>query len=149
MGLLEKLTEDMKAAMKAGDKLLLETVRSLRGDIKNAQIDKGAALDDEEILQVIARAAKKRRDAVAEYRKYGREDKAENELAELAMIEAYLPEQLGREEIEKIVLDTIAQVKAASMSDFGKVMGAVMPKLKGKADGSMVQQVVRAKLSEL
>ena len=65
MGLLEKLTEDMKAAMKAGDKLLLETVRSLRGDIKNAQIEKGAELDDEEILQVIARAAKKRRDAIA------------------------------------------------------------------------------------
>ncbi|MCB0261068.1 MAG: GatB/YqeY domain-containing protein [Calditrichaeota bacterium] len=149
MGLLEKLTEDMKAAMKAGDKLLLETVRSLRGDIKNAQIEKGAELDDEEILQVIARAAKKRRDAIAEYRKYGREDKAEAEQAELTVIDTYLPEQLGREEIEKVVLETIAQVNAASMSDFGKVMGAVMPKLKGKADGSMVQQVVRAKLSEL
>lgn len=149
MGLLEQLTEDMKAAMKAGDKLLLETVRSLRGDIKNAQIEKGAALDDEEILQVIARAAKKRRDAIAEYRKYGREDHAEAEQAELAVIDAYLPEQLGREEIETIVLETIAAVKAVSMNDFGKVMGAVMPKLKGKADGSMVQQVVRAKLSEL
>ena len=149
MGLLEKLTEDMKAAMKAGDKLLLETVRSLRGDIKNAQIEKGAELDDEEILQVIARDAKKRRDAIAEYRKYGREDKAEAEQAELTVIDTYLPEQLGREEIEKVVLETIAQVNAASMSDFGKVMGAVMPKLKGKADGSMVQQVVRAKLSEL
>ena len=149
MGLLEELTEDMKAAMKAGDKLLLETVRSLRGDIKNAQIEKGAELDDEEILQVIARAAKKRRDAIAEYRKYGREDKAEAEQAELTVIDTYLPEQLGREEIEKVVLETIAQVNAASMSDFGKVMGAVMPKLKGKADGSMVQQVVRAKLSEL
>lgn len=149
MGLLEQLTEDMKAAMKAGDKLLLETVRSLRGDIKNAQIEKGAALDEEEILQVIARAAKKRRDAIAEYRKYGREDKVDSEQAELAVIETYLPEQLGKADIEQIVAETIAALKVTSMSDFGKVMGAVMPKLKGKADGSMVQQVVRAKLSEL
>lgn len=149
MSLEAKLLEDMKAAMKAGDKIRLETIRGLRAQIKNAQIEAGKELTDDEIIRVLQSAAKKRKESIELFRAGGREDQAEVEAQELKIIESYLPRQMSAEEIAQLVNEAIQEVQATSMKDLGKVMGAIMPKVKGKADGKLVQQIVREKLSSL
>lgn len=147
MNLLEQLNQDMKAALKAGEKIRLETIRSLRGLITNAEIEKIGALTEDELLQVLRQAAKKRKEAIEQYTSFGREDRARQEEQELAVIEAYLPRQMDEAEISKLAKRVIAETGANSMKDMGKVMGALMPRLQGKADGKLVQQVVRKLLS--
>lgn len=149
MGIEKKLMEDMKSAMKEQDKIRLETIRGVRAQLKNAQIEAGKELAEEEVIQVLMNAAKKRKEAIEQYQALGREDRAATEIQELKVIETYLPEQLGAEKIALIVDEVIQEVNAESMKDIGKVMGAIMPKVKGKADGKIVQQVVREKLSAL
>lgn len=146
MSLETQLLEDMKTAMKSGDKIVLETVRGLRSQIKNAQIDKGEALGEEDIVAVLTSAAKKRREAIEQFRAGGREDRAADEEAELKVIMAYLPEQMDEAAITAIVVDAIGKSGASSPKDMGKVMGMIMGKLKGKADGKLVQQIVKNKL---
>ncbi len=149
MTLWDRLTVDMKAAMKAKDKVRLETVRALRGQIKNAQIEKGEELTDEEMLQVAASVAKKQRNTIAQFRELGQDDRAEEEMVELKVLESYLPKQMDEAEVAAIVADVIVSVGATSMKDMGKVMGAAMAQLKGKADGKVVQNIVKEKLAAL
>lgn len=149
MSLEKKLVEDMKAAMKGQDKIRLETIRGLRSQLKNAQIDKRRELNEEEMIQVLMNAAKKRKEAIEQYKAVGREDRAEIENQELKIIETYLPEQMSEEEIAQLVDETLIEVSATSMKDMGRVMGAIMPRVKGKADGKLVQQVVKEKLTGL
>lgn len=149
MGLEQKLMEDMKSAMKAKEQLRLETIRGVRAQLKNAELSKGGSLTEEEVIEVLLSAAKKRKEAIEQYRLGGREDRAETEAQELKIIEAYLPQQMSPDEIARVVEEVIREVNAASAKDMGKVMGAVMPKVKGKADGKIVQQIVREKLAAL
>ncbi|HPG82934.1 MAG TPA: GatB/YqeY domain-containing protein [bacterium] len=147
MSLLDRLTEDMKSAMKAGEAVRLGTIRLLRGQIKDAAIDKRAELTDDEMLGVLANAAKKRREAIEAYRNAGRVDLAEKEEAELAVIQGYLPAALDAAEIETIIDRAIAEAGAQTIRDLGKVMPLVMNETKGRADGKMVSEMVRRKLS--
>jgi len=147
MGIQEKLLEDMKEAMKAGDRVRLDTIRGLRAMLKDAQIAKQAELDEADVIRVLQSAAKKRREAIELYRKGGRQDLVEKEQRELEIIESYLPEMMSPEEIEKHVEAIIERVGAVSLRDLGKVMSEAMRELRGKADGRQVQEIVRKKLS--
>ncbi len=147
MSLLERLTEDMKTAMKAGEKERLSTIRLLRGQIKDAAIDKRADLTEEEELGVLTNAAKKRREAIQAYRDAQREDLAAKEEAEWVVIQDYLPAALDVAEVEKIIDAAIAESGAQTLKDIGKVMPVVMSRTKGRADGKMVSEMVRKKLS--
>lgn len=142
----QKINQDYMEAMRAGDELRKETLRFLRAALKSAQIDKRAPLTEEEIWEVIKRQAKQRRESIEQFRKGNRDDLAAKEEAELAIIESYLPAQLSREEIEALARQVIAEVGAASPRDLGKVMGKLMPQVKGRADGRLVNEVVRALL---
>ncbi|HOT95607.1 MAG TPA: GatB/YqeY domain-containing protein [bacterium] len=147
MSLLDRLTEDMKSAMKSGETVRLGTIRLLRGQIKDAAIDKRADLTDDEELGVLANAAKKRREAIQAYQDAGRLDLAAKEEAELAVIQSYLPAALSVAEVEAIVDRALAEAGAQTIRDLGKVMPLVMNQTKGRADGKMVSEMVRRKLS--
>lgn len=150
MSLKEKITEDIKAAMKSKDKVRLETLRSIKKFVLEKEIaargDGQDTLTEALEMEVLVQVAKQRRDSIEQYQKAGRQELADQEAEELAIIEEYLPKQLSDEEVEAIVEEIIAQVGATSPKDMGKVMGPVMQKLKGKADGKKVQEIVKAKL---
>lgn len=139
----EQLLHDMKLAMKAGSKLELETIRILRAQIKTASIDKKDDLTDSELAQVLQKEGKRRKEAIEMYQKGGREDLVKKESAELEIISKYLPEQLSDEELSNIIKETISTLQVSDEKDMGRVMGAVMPKVKGKADGKIVQKKVK------
>ena len=145
--LLKKLQEEMKKAMKSGEKDRLSTIRMIISEIKKVQIDKKKDLTDEEIIQILQRYAKQRKEAIQQYKKANREDLVEKEEKELKVVEEFLPEQLSEEEIENIVQETIEEIGASSLKDMGKVMKVVMEKVKGRADGSTVSKIVKQKLS--
>lgn len=147
MSLKEKLSEDMKLALKSGEKLKLSTLRMLLSAIRYAEIEKKAELKDEDVLEVVSHEIKKRRESIEEYKKGNRPDLVEKEEAEAKILEGYLPPQLTEEEIEACVKEAIDQVGAMGPADLGKVMGAVMPKVKGKADGRQVNEIARRLLS--
>ena len=151
MSLKERIDQDLKEAMKSGDKNRLNTIRSIRAALleKEVSIRVGgkAELSDEQELEVVMNLAKKRKDSIQQYQDADRKDLVEIEQAELAVITTYLPARMPDEEIEATVRDIIAQVGATSMKDMGKVMGAAMKKLKGKADGGKVQEMVKSALS--
>lgn len=149
MNLDHDLIEDMKRSMKTGDKIRVETVRGLRAQLKNAQISKGKELSDEDMIQVLSSAAKKRKESIEQFKAVGRDDRADVEQTELDIIYEYLPKQLDEKQIQQLVDSVVAEVKPTSMADMGKVMGIIMPKVKGQADGKVVQQIVRDKLSSL
>ncbi|MBU6079705.1 MULTISPECIES: GatB/YqeY domain-containing protein [Allobacillus] len=142
MSMLEQLNADMKTAMKNREKEKLTVIRMVKSSLQNEAIKKQADLTEEEELQVLSREVKQRNDSLHEFRKANREDLAEQVENELAIIQAYMPEQLSDEELEKIIQETIDEQQATSKKDMGKVMSAVMPKVKGKADGSKVNQFV-------
>jgi uncharacterized protein YqeY len=142
MLLQDKLTEDMKSSMKAGDKLKVSVLRLLRSEIKYAEIAKGQTLTEEDVLQVTAREAKKRREAIEQFEKGGRADLVEKESAELKILFEYLPQQLNEQEVLGIAREVISELHATSKADKGKVMGALMQRVRGKADGKMVNEVV-------
>lgn len=146
MSVLAQLTEDMKTAMKAKDKETLGTVRMLKSALQNEQIKLGHDLDDEEELLIIAREMKQRRDSLAEFKAAGREDLVEQLEGEIKVVANYMPAQMSADEIKQVVAETIAEVGATSKADFGKVMGALMPKVKGKADGKVVNETVKSLL---
>lgn len=139
----------MKVAMKAKDTLALESLRAIKSALLLAQTEVGstAVLSGEEEVKLLQRLVKQRKDSAAIYTEQGREDLAAPELAQAAIIEKFLPEQLSTEEIEKIVLQTIEVVGASGMKDMGKVMGLVSKELAGKADGKTISNIVKAKLS--
>ena len=151
MTLEERIQEDIKAALRGKEKTRLDTLRSLYAQVKDERIKlrPKRELTDEDVVRVIMSAVKKRKEAIELYRQGGRQDLVEKEQAELDVLQKYLPEQLSEQEVEKIVDEIIRQVGAASIKDLGKVMGPAMARLKGKADGKMVQSLVRERLTKL
>ncbi|WP_294345545.1 GatB/YqeY domain-containing protein [Prosthecochloris sp.] len=151
MSLKVRIDQDLKEAMKSGDKNRINTVRAIRAAFleKEVSLRVGgkAELSEEQELEVVMSLAKKRKDSIQQYKDAGRMDLAETEQAELSVIETYLPVQMADEEIETTVKDIIAELGATSMKDMGKVMGAAMKRLKGKADGGKVQEIVKSALS--
>ncbi|RQD74888.1 MAG: GatB/YqeY domain-containing protein [Candidatus Syntrophonatronum acetioxidans] len=143
MALNEKLNEDMKAAMKAKDKFKLSVLRMIRSEIKNEEINKKGQLNDEEIIEVLSRELKKRREALEEYKKAQRDDIVQDLNKEIELLLSYMPEQLGEEEIERLAKEAIEETGAETKKDIGKVMGVLMPRLKGKADGKLVNKIVQ------
>lgn len=146
MSLKEKITEDMKAALRSGDKAKLKLIRMLRSEIRYKEIDNGSELEDDDTIEVLSSALKKRREAIEEFKKGGREDLVSQEEEELKIILSYLSKQLSQEDLEKLVDEKIAETDAQSPRDIGKVMRAVMPKVKGRADGKTVNHLVSLKL---
>ncbi|KZK73830.1 MAG: glutamyl-tRNA amidotransferase [Pelodictyon luteolum] len=151
MSLKEQIDADLKASMKSGDKTRLNAIRSIRAALieKEVSIRVGgkAELSLDQEMDVLSSLAKRRRDAIEQFTLGGRADLAENEQAELSVIEEYLPAPASQEEIEAVVREVITKTGAASMKDMGRVMGESMKALKGKADGTAVQQTVKALLS--
>lgn len=146
MSLKETLEADYRQAMKDGDKLKVSTIRLVLAGAKNDEIAKRAELSEEEMLTVLAREARKRKESIEEFGKGGRQDLVEKEERELAIIETYMPEQLSEDEVSDMIDKVIGEVGATSAGDLGKVMGRLMPQLKGKADGKKVNQMVRERL---
>ena len=142
MSLTDQLQQDMKEAMKSKDGLRLSTIRLLRSSVGYARIKKGEELTDDEVLQVLSREAKQRKETIEAAAQGGRAEVAEREQAELEIIEAYLPEQLDEAEIEEIAKQIVSETGAVDMNDRGKVMGALMPRIRGRADGKLASQVV-------
>lgn len=143
MTLMERLNNDMKESMRAKDKDTLSVIRMLKASVQKEEIEVGRSLTADEELTILARELKQRKDSVREFTQAERLDLAEKTQAEIVIVERYLPKQLTVEEVKAIVLEVIAQVGATGASDFGKVMGMAMPKLKGQADGNVVNQVVK------
>ncbi|MGM0216997.1 GatB/YqeY domain-containing protein [Enterococcus sp. AZ126] len=148
MSLLTTLNDDIKTAMKSKDKDTLSVLRMLKAAIQNEQIKAGRDLDGEEELTVLSREMKQRRDSLSEFEKAGRDDLADKVKIEITIVETYMPKQLSEEEIRQIVQKAIDQTGAASPKEFGKVMSAVMPEVKGKADGNKVNAIVKELLQE-
>lgn len=149
MSLLQQLKTDMIAAMKNRDKETLGVVRMLKASVQNAQIEAGHDLTPDEEVAVMSREYKQRKESLAEFEKAGRQDLVDKTNNELKVVEKYMPKQLSAADVEKIVKETVQQINADSMKDFGKVMGAVMPKVKGQADGKVVNQTVKKILSNM
>jgi uncharacterized protein YqeY len=148
LALKEQLLADLKTAMKAKDKVRKSTITMMRAAILQQEKDQRVdVLPETDIRAIISKQYKQRKDALDEFTKAGRDDLIEQTRAEMAIIEAYLPKQLSQSEIEAIVDETIQEVGAASMKDMGNVMKALMPKIKGAADGKIVNQIARAKLA--
>lgn len=147
MSLKEQLLADMKSAMKEKNTIQKDTVQIVRAGILQIEKDEHIELDDERILEVISREVKKRKDVLPDYIKSGREDLINDINKQLEILNGYLPEQLSEEELTVIIEEVIAEVSATSMKDMGSVMNAVLPKVKGKADGKMVSQIIKNKLN--
>ena len=151
MSLKEQIGEDIKTAMKAKDKVRLQTVRSIKKAILEKEVElrpQGKdSLSAEQEIELLSQQAKQRRDSIEQFTNAGRDDLADKESQELEIIESYLPAQASDEEIEAIVDELIATSGASTMKDLGKVMGPAMKQLKGKADGKKIQALVKSKLS--
>jgi uncharacterized protein len=143
MTLLQRVDGDLKTAMKSADKLKVSVLRLLKAAIKNKEIDSRRELSDEEVLSVLSSLAKQRRESIEQFSKGGREDLAETERLELAILQSYMPEQLSPEEIEDMILKAIEESGAQGEADLGKVMRLLMPRTKGLADGKWVNNRVR------
>lgn len=146
MALKDRLMDDLKAAMKEKNALKKATITMVRAAVKQTEVDSKTELDDEGVTDIIAKQIKQKRSALEEFQKGGREDLVEEANAEIEVLMAYMPKQLTEEEIRAIVQETIASVGAASPKEMGKVMGALTPKTKGKADNKLVSQIVREML---
>ncbi|WP_028783258.1 GatB/YqeY domain-containing protein [Thalassobacillus devorans] len=148
MSLVERLNEDMKQAMRNKDKEKLTVIRMVKASLQNEAIKLGRGeLSEEEELTVLSREVKQRKDSLHEFKEAGREDLVEKLNREIEILQAYMPKQLSEEELEQVVQATITEVGASSKQDMGKVMSAIMPKVKGKADGSQVNKLVLKHLS--
>ncbi|WP_125762772.1 GatB/YqeY domain-containing protein [Levilactobacillus mulengensis] len=148
MSLETQLNTDLKTAMKAHDKLSLNVIRMMKAALTNEKVKQGHDLSEDEELTIVSRELKQRKESMAEFAKGNRDDLVEGVKAEIAIVEKYAPKQLSEDDIAKIVADSIAKVSASGMGDFGKVMGVVMPQVKGKADGAIVNQTVKAQLNK-
>ncbi|QTN37796.1 GatB/YqeY domain-containing protein [Cryomorphaceae bacterium] len=148
MSLKDKITQDMKEAMKAKDKVRLESVRAIKSAIMLAETEKGAGagMSEDDEIKLLQKLQKQRKDSMATYTEQGRADLAEEEAAQLAVIEGYLPEPLSAEELASIVDEAIAKTGASGMGDMGKVMGMVNAQAAGRAEGKTVADLVKSKL---
>jgi uncharacterized protein len=147
VSVLARLEDEVKDAMRARDNMRRDALKLILSSLRSAEKELQRPLSDEEELQVLQRERKKRHEAADAFRSGGREAQAEQEEGELAILEEFMPEPLAEEEIERIVDDSIAENKATSMRDMGRVMADVMPQIAGRADGSAVSQIVREKLA--
>ena len=147
MTLTSQLTEDMKAAMKGGDKGRLGVIRLINAAIKQREVDERIVLDDAQVLSVLEKMLKQRRDSFSQFQAAGRTDLADQEHFEIGVIQAYLPAQLSADEVDAIIAATIAESGAAGPKDMGKVMGLVKPKVAGRTDMGKLSERVKARLS--
>ncbi|MBT8280989.1 MAG: GatB/YqeY domain-containing protein [Muriicola sp.] len=149
MSLQDKVMQEMKTAMKAKDSVALESLRAIKSALLLAQTDKGGGkgLTEEEEIKMVQRLVKQRKDSAAIFNEQGRQDLAEAEMSQVAVIEKFLPEQLDEAEIEKVVVATIEEMGASGMKDMGPVMGKVSKELAGKADGKTISGIVRKHLN--
>ncbi|MBE5315611.1 MAG: GatB/YqeY domain-containing protein [Xanthomonadales bacterium] len=146
MSLKLRLTDDMKAAMKGGDKERLAVIRLVNAAIKQREVDERIQLDDAQVLSVLEKMIKQRRDSVSQYESAGREDLAAQERFEIEVIQAYMPQALGETEIDALIEAAIAETGASSGRDMGKVVGALKPKVAGRADMGAVSARIKARL---
>jgi hypothetical protein len=152
MSLKEQISNEIKSSLKAGDKEVVSVLRMLNSKILEKEVSlrstkgRNYQLNDEEVIEVVASYGKQRKQSIDSYREAGREDLALKEEKELAILKRFLPEQLSREDVERIVVESISESGAETVKDLGKVMRIIMPKLKGAADGKLVNQIVREKL---
>lgn len=149
MSLLQRLDADMKTALRGSDKLKLSAIRLVKAAVKNQQIEKGRELSDEEIQSVISTLAKQRKDSIEQFSRGGRQDLADQERRELAVLQAYMPEQLSPAELDKIIIQAIQESSSTDEKDMGKVMKVLMPRIKGLADGKTVNIRVKELLQSL
>jgi hypothetical protein len=146
VSLRDQLESGLKEAMKSGDRVAVSAIRLSLSEIKNAAIDKRRPLEDNEVVNILRSGVKKRQESIEIFAKGNRQDLVDKETAEIKVLEAFLPAALSAEEIEALVAAAIAETGAASMKDIGKVMKAVLPRVAGRADGSEVNKLIRAKL---
>jgi len=146
MSLKVRIQDDMKAAMKAGEKERLATIRLIMAAVKQREVDERIDLDDSQVLQVLDKMVKQRRDSINQYRDAGRDELAAKEQAEIDVIQMYLPEPLSPVEINALIDAAIAETGASSMKDMGKVMGMLKPKLQGRADMGTVSGLIKSRL---
>ncbi len=147
MGLEERLVEEMKQAMKSNDKLRLSTIRMIRSTVKNKEIEQRSQLTDEGITKVIQGLVRKGEESIEQFRVGGRMDLVEKEEKEIEILKSFLPLPFSREEILRAIDQSIEETQASSLKDLGKVMKSVIPKLGGKADGKLINQLVKERLS--
>ena len=147
MDLEERLVEEMKQAMRSGDKLRLSTIRMIRTALKNREIETRKKLDEDEIFRVIQGMVRRGEESVEQFRAGGRMDLVEKETKEMEILKSYLPQSLSQEDILAVIDQSIQEIQASSLKDLGKVMKSVMSKLGGKADGKLVNQWVKERLS--
>ena len=148
MTLLEKINSDLKTAMKSNDSVTVQTLKMIKSDISYEKGKTGEDLEEDAILQIVARAAKRRKESISEYKKGNREDLAEAEEAELKIIEQYLPEQMGEEELEAMITEKLDALGSVTKKDFGRIMGELMKDFKGKVDGKMVKDILNKRISD-
>ena len=146
MSLKEKLQEDLKSSMKNKDTIRKSVVTLIRAAIKQCEVDNRVELADDAIIDIISKQLKQRKDSLAEFEKANRDDLIEETKSEIQVLEGYLPQQLSEEELEKIVIETIAEVGATSMKDMGKIMATIKPKTAGRADGRKINELVKKNL---
>ena len=149
MTLPERLSADLNEAMKSGKKTRVAALRMIKAAIKNAEIAQGKPLDDAGLVAVLSREVKQRRESIAEFKKANRQDAVDNEEAQLAVVLEYLPQQMSGEEIEGLVREVIDKIGAQGPRDKGKVMSQLMPQVKGKADGQLVNEIVTQALEKV
>jgi uncharacterized protein YqeY len=149
MNLKDKLIDDMKTAMKSGDKERLGVIRLINAAIKQREVDERVMLDDTQVLAVLEKALKQRRDSVSQFQAAGRTDLADKETYEIGVVQSYLPAQLSAAEVDAFIAAAIAETGAAGPKDMGKVMGLVKPKVAGRADMGKLSELVKAKLAAL
>lgn len=147
MSIKDQIKDDMKTAMKAGEKEKLGVIRMVSAAIKQIEVDERKELDDAEVLAVLDKMAKQRRESIKQFREGGREDLAAVEEAEITVIQTWLPEQLSDDEINALVAEAISATGAEGMKDMGKVMGLLKPKLQGRADMGAVSGKIKAQLN--
>ena len=147
MGLEERLVDEMKQAMRSSDKVRLSTIRMIRTAVKNKEIELRKKLDDEEIQRVIQGMLRRNEESIEQFRLGGRMDLVDKESQEGDILKSYLPQALSTEEILKVIDESIQETQASSLQDLGKVMKSVMPKVTGKADGKVINQLVKERLS--
>ena len=145
----DRISDDMKRALVAKDKVRLQVTRLLKSEIRYKEIEKRAELSDEDVISVLSSSVKRHKDSIEQFEKGGREDLVAQEKAELEIIWEYMPEQLEEDEISRIVDEALKEVNASAASDLGKVMRMVMPKVKGRADGKRVSQLVSSRLQPM
>ena len=146
MSLFETIENDLTSAMKTGETIKADTLKMVKSDLMYEKAKTGKELTDEQILEVVTRAAKKRREAIQEYKKGNRPDLVKKETDELEVIEQYLPDQLSENDIENIISEKLKDFGSVTKKDFGQIMAVLMKELKGKADGSLVKDILMKKL---